>query len=65
MADTATIFRIALVGGEEFCKDVLQKYLVAREAGDSSARIVAVADPEPQSPGMALAKSLGLIALED
>jgi two-component system, NtrC family, sensor kinase len=65
MADTATIFRIALVGGEEFCKDVLQKYLVAREAGDSSARIVAVADPDPQSPGMALAKSLGLIALED
>ena len=65
MIHRAETFRIALVGGEEFCKEVLEKYLVAREIGDSSARIVGVADPDPRSPGMVLAKRLGLIALED
>ncbi|MBN2033036.1 MAG: PAS domain S-box protein [Deltaproteobacteria bacterium] len=65
MADAATIFRIALVGGEEFCKEVLEKYLGARKVNDFAARIVAVADRDYQSPGMVLAKKLGLIALED
>ena len=65
MTCNSTIFRIALVGGDDFCKEVLEKYLVAREEGDTSARIVAVADPDPLSPGMVLAKKLGLIAVED
>lgn len=65
MTRASAIFRIALVGGEEFCKEVLEKYLVAREFNDFSARIVAVADPDPRSPGLALAKRLGLIAVED
>jgi len=65
MADPTTSFRIALVGGEEFCKDVLEKYLVARQVDDFAARIVAVADPDPQSAGMLLAKELGLITAQD
>ena len=65
MVDSATVFRIALVGGEEFCKEVLEKYLLARQVNDFAARIVAVADPDPRSPGMVLAKKLGLIAVED
>jgi two-component system, NtrC family, sensor kinase len=64
MSATAS-FRIALVGGEEFCKEVLEKYLVARQANDFAARIVAVADPDPRSPGMVLAKKLRLITVED
>jgi len=65
MADRATSFRIALVGGEDFCKDVLEKYLVARQVDDFSARIAAVADPDPQSPGILLAKKLGLVTVQD
>jgi two-component system, NtrC family, sensor kinase len=65
MTNTAANFRIALVGGQEFCKEVLEKYLVAREFNDFSARIVAVADPDPRSPGMDLARRLGLITVED
>jgi two-component system NtrC family sensor kinase len=65
MPDSKARFRIALVGGEEFCKEVLEKYLVARQANEFAARIVAVADPDPQSPGMLLAKKLGLITVRD
>jgi PAS domain S-box-containing protein len=65
MPDSTTSFRIALVGGEEFCKDVLEKYLVARQLNDFAARIVAVADPDPQSPGILLAKKLGLVTVHD
>jgi len=65
MPDPTTSFSIALVGGEEFCKDVLEKYLVARQLNDFAARIVAVADPDPQSPGILLAKKLGLVTVHD
>ena len=65
MPDITASFRIALVGGEEFCKEVLEKYLVARQANEFAARIVAVADPDPQSPGMFLAKKLGLLTVQD
>jgi len=57
--------RIALVGGEEFCKEFLERYLVARESNDFAARIVAVADPEPRRPGILLANRLGLITVQD
>jgi len=65
MTDRATSFRIALVGGEDFCKEVLEKYLVARQENDFAARIVAVADPDPRSVGMLLAKKLGLLTVQD
>jgi len=57
--------RIALVGGEDFCKEFLERYLVARESNDFAARIVAVADPEPRRPGILLANRLGLITVQD
>ena len=65
MTRNSAVFRIALVGGDDFCKEVLEKYLVAREEGDASARIAAVADPDPVSPGMVLATKLGWGAVED
>ncbi len=65
MPDPTNSFKIGLVGGEEFCREVLQRYLVARQANDFSARIAAVADPDPGNPGMVLAKSLGLAAVQD
>jgi two-component system NtrC family sensor kinase len=65
MTDSKASFRIALVGGEEFCREVLEKYLVAREFNEFAARIVAVADRDLQSPGMMLAKKLSLITVQD
>ena len=65
MQDGTSSLRIALVGGEEFCKEFLERYLVAREANDFAARIVAVADPDPRRPGVLLAKKLGLTTVED
>ena len=65
MLESTSNLRIALVGGEEFCKEFLERYLVARESNDFAARIVAVADPDPQSPGILLAKRLGLTTVQD
>jgi len=65
MLESGSSLRIALVGGEEFCKEFLERYMLAREANDFSARIVAVADRDPRNPGIRLAKKLGLIAVQD
>jgi two-component system NtrC family sensor kinase len=60
-----TIINIALVGGGSLCKEILEKttYLYKKEGLD--APILAVADPDPESPGMALAKELGLVTFLD
>ncbi|MGD8228855.1 MAG: PAS domain S-box protein, partial [Desulfobacteraceae bacterium] len=60
-----TIINIALVGGGSLCKEILEKttYLYKKEGLD--APILAVADPDPESPGMVLAKELGLVTFLD
>jgi PAS domain S-box-containing protein len=60
-----TIINIALVGGGSLCKEILEKttYLYKKEGLD--APILAVADPDPESPGMALARELGLVTFLD
>lgn len=56
---------IALVGGGEFCSEVLERYVLPEGNREFSARIVAVADPHPESPGIVLAKKLGLLTVQD
>jgi two-component system NtrC family sensor kinase len=60
-----TIINIALLGGGSLCKEILEKttYLYKKEGLDAS--ILAVADPDPESPGMALARELGLVTFLD
>jgi len=65
MQDSKSNLRIALVGGQEFCKEFLERYVMAREANEFAARIVAVADPDPGGPGILLAKKAGLITVQD
>ncbi len=65
MHDSKSNLRIALVGGQEFCKEFLERYVMAREANEFAARIVAVADPDPGGPGILLAKKAGLITVQD
>ena len=65
MQNSKTNLRIALVGGQEFCKEFLERYVMAREVNEFAARIVAVADPDPRGPGILLAKKAGLITVQD
>jgi PAS domain S-box-containing protein len=65
MQGSKSNLRIALVGGQEFCKEFLERYVMAREANEFAARIVAVADPDPGGPGILLAKKAGLITVQD
>ena len=60
-----TIINIALVGGGALCKEILEKTTYLYKKGGLDAPILAVADPDPESPGMALAKELGLVTFFD
>ncbi|MBW2064067.1 MAG: PAS domain-containing protein [Deltaproteobacteria bacterium] len=59
------IINIALVGGGNYCEEVLEKTSQDYKSTDVNARFVAVADPDPQSPGIVLARKLGLLTLDD
>jgi len=63
--DNLANLNIALVGGSLICEAVLEKAF--QNSGESSAgvRIVAVADPDPKSPGMMRAEKLGLLTVKD
>jgi two-component system, NtrC family, sensor kinase len=58
-------YDIALLGGGDFCREVLERYVLQEREDEFSARIVAVAEPQPESPGIILAKELGLITARD
>ena len=58
-------YDIALLGGGDFCREVLETYVPQEGENGFSARIVAVADPQPESPGIIFAKELGLITARD
>jgi PAS domain S-box-containing protein len=66
MTETITsIINIALVGGGDFCKEILEKTTSVYEQEEIYAPIIAVADPDPRSPGMVLADKLGLLTFND
>jgi two-component system, NtrC family, sensor kinase len=60
-----SLINIALVGGGELCKEILEKTTFGHPKEGVSAPILAVADPDPKSPGMQLAKKSGLLTFED
>ncbi|MBW2352426.1 MAG: PAS domain-containing protein [Deltaproteobacteria bacterium] len=57
--------RIGLVGGGTFCKEFMEKTFSYGKRYTDGARIVAVADPDPESPGIAFARGRGLITVSD
>ncbi|MCF8083849.1 MAG: PAS domain-containing protein [Deltaproteobacteria bacterium] len=57
--------RIGLVGGGSFCSEFIEDVYSYRDQYTNGARIVAVADPDAQSPGILLARKLGLTTVED
>jgi two-component system NtrC family sensor kinase len=60
-----SITNIALVGGGELCKQILEKTTSVYEQEEMYAPILAVADFNPASPGMKLANELGLLTFND
>ncbi len=66
MTDTdASIINIAVIGGNTFCKELLEKTTQDYREDEVSARMTAVADPDQESPGIATARKLGLITVSD
>ena len=59
------IINIAIVGGESYSSEIIEKTTLGFSSGDVNNRIKAIADINPSSPGMKLAKRLGLITLDD
>ncbi|MFC1824719.1 nitrogen regulation protein NR(II) [Thermodesulfobacteriota bacterium] len=59
------IINIAIVGGESYSSEIIEKTTLGFSEGDVSNRIKAIADTNPSSPGMLLGQSLGLITLDD
>ena len=62
---TPSITNIALVGGGEFCREILEKTTSVYEQEGVYAPILAVADPDSESPGIQLADELGLLTFND
>ncbi|RPH51930.1 MAG: PAS domain-containing protein [Desulfobacteraceae bacterium] len=60
-----SIINIALVGGGNLCKELLEKTTFDLKQEDVFTPIIAVADPDDDTPGMSLAKKRGLITVED
>ena len=60
-----SVINIALVGGGEFCREILEKTTSVYEQEGVYAPILAVADPDPNSPGIKLADELGLLTFND
>ncbi len=60
-----SIINIGLVGGGDFCKEILEKTTAVYEQAEMVAPILAIADPDPESPGRKLANQLGLLTFDD
>ncbi|MDY7034615.1 MAG: ATP-binding protein [Thermodesulfobacteriota bacterium] len=61
----SSIINIALVGGGTYCKEFLEKSTIEYSKGGVNVRFLAVAEDNPLSPGVILAKQLGLTTVKD
>ncbi len=59
------VIYIGLVGGGELCKEMLAKPSFDYMQEDAFAFILAVVDPDPEAPGMVLARERGLLTFSD
>ncbi|MBW1815708.1 MAG: PAS domain-containing protein [Deltaproteobacteria bacterium] len=62
---TRPIIHIGIAGGGELCREVLKKTTFDYKLNQVHASIVAVADPDPDQAGMALAKKMGLMTFTE
>ncbi len=60
-----SVINIAIVGGGELCKEIIEKTNFGHPKKGVRAPILAVADPNPESPGIQLAKRSGVLTFDD
>jgi two-component system NtrC family sensor kinase len=60
-----SLVNIALVGGGNLCREVLKKTTFDLTHDNTSAPVLAVADPDPDSPGLLQAEEFGLLTFTD
>jgi PAS domain S-box-containing protein len=60
-----SIINIGLVGGGDFCREILEKTTAVYEEAEMVAPILAVVDPDPTTPGRKLASQMGLLTFDD
>ena len=60
-----SVINIALVGGGDLSKELLEKTTFVHKEEKVQAPILAVVDPDPEMPGMVIAKDLGLLTFSD
>ncbi len=63
--NSPSIVNIALVGGDACARDVLERTTLDFLDKGVNARFTAIADPDPESPGMVLARQRNLTVLTD
>jgi len=63
--ETLSNINIGLVGGGGFCAEILEKTTSVYDQEEIHAPIIGVADPDPASQGILLARQLGLLTFED
>jgi PAS domain S-box-containing protein len=64
-ASHQTPFNIALVGGNDLCRELLERTCLDDQQHGIGAPIVAVSDPNPRQSGRVLAGRLGLLSFDD
>ncbi len=57
--------RIAIVGGDDYCREILEKTTVDYKENELHARFVGVADSNPNNSGRSFAEKLGLFTVDD
>ena len=60
-----SFINIGIVGGTPFCKEIIESSALQYRKEPVNAHFIAVADPDPQSPGMVLGRKLGMITVND
>ncbi len=66
-AKNSSVTNIALVGGGDYCREILEKTIAeyTTELKDVNARFLGVSDQNPLSPGIVLGRKLGLLICKD
>ena len=63
--ENPSVINIALIGGGEYCREVLNMTTVDFLQDQVHSRIVAVAEPDADAPGVRMARRLGLTIVDD
>ena len=65
MQENPPVINIALLGGGDLCTEVLEKTTFDHQHNEVRTPILAVCDPDPDAPGLVIARQRGLLTFSD